>query len=294
MPLDQLQQIHPLDPFLNVLDRIPDTFGVYTFYNRNRPIYIGKSIHLRERVISHFQQAKTDLKERKITQQATHLGWELAAGEYSSLLRESTLIKKYLPIFNRKLRRQKSLHFMVLEADDLDYLRPKIKSTECVFDAKLDGYGPFRNQRHRLNLLNQLVNKHQLCAVMLGIEHTKSCFNYQVKRCQGACIGKESAVSYNQRLLLALETFMQQKWVYQTPMMFCEHDEKNHIKQCHYVDRWRYLGVETATEAGRILDMMPSTQFDLDHYLLLKKIFADDQIKKTKTSKEMVLPIVDA
>ena len=91
----KLQTIHPIDPFLKILDLIPNTFGVYTFYHKNKPIYIGKSIHLRERVVSHFQQAKKDLKERKITQQSTHLGWELAAGEYSALLRESTLIKKY-------------------------------------------------------------------------------------------------------------------------------------------------------------------------------------------------------
>ena len=291
MTTKKLHNIYPIDLYLKVLDQIPDTFGVYTFYHQNRPIYIGKSIHLRERVISHFQQAKTDAKERKITQQATHLGWELAAGEYSALLRESALIKKHLPIFNRKLRRQKSLHFMVLEADDMGYLRPKIKSTERVFDAKLDGYGPFRNQRHRLNLLNQLVNKHQLCAVILGIEHTKTCFNYQVKRCQGACAGKESAIAHNQRLLTALETYMQQKWVYNTPMMFYEHNTQYQIKQCHFVDRWRYLGVETTTETGSTLDMMPSTQFDLDHYLLLKKIFSDEKIKKIKVPEDMALPI---
>ena len=86
-------------------------------------------------MISHFQQAKTDKKERKITQQATELGWEVTAGEYSALLRESALIKKYLPIFNRKLRREKSLHFIVLEPDDLGYLRPKPRSTEGVLGS---------------------------------------------------------------------------------------------------------------------------------------------------------------
>lgn len=281
--LTDRQNVHPLDPYLQVLDIIPDTFGVYTFYAQKKPIYIGKSIHLRERVISHFQQAKTDKKERKITQQATELGWEVTAGEYSALLRESALIKKYLPIFNRRLRRQKSLHFIVLEPDDLGYLRPKLRSTEGVLGSDVIGYGPFRNQRHRLNLLNQLVDKHQLCAVMLGLEHTPTCFNHQVKRCLGACTGSEAAKSHNQRLLQALKTFMQQKWVYDQPMMFCEYNASEKIKQCHYVDRWQYLGMTTQTPKTRYMDMNPQAQFDLDQYLLLRKIFSDDTIVKEIT-----------
>ncbi|MEE2770402.1 MAG: GIY-YIG nuclease family protein [Pseudomonadota bacterium] len=287
MSIVQLQQVHPLDPYLKVLDLIPDTFGIYTFYAKKRPIYIGKSIHLRERVISHFQQAKSDQKERKITQQATHLGWEVTAGEYSALLRESSLIKKFLPIFNRKLRRQKSLHFMVLEPDNEGYLKPKIRSTESVFGSDTNGYGPFRNQRHRLNVLNQLVVKHQLCAVILGIEHTSGCFNYQVKRCQGACVGKESARSHNQRLLSSLKCFMQQKWVYQTQMMFCEYNPKAQLEQCHFVDRWRYLGTKTMVGSKIFIDMIPETQFDLDHYLLLKKIFSDEKIQKSQVEKSL-------
>ena len=42
-----------LDP--GVLDALPDGPGVYVFYGvNNLPIYIGKSVNLRDRVRSHF------------------------------------------------------------------------------------------------------------------------------------------------------------------------------------------------------------------------------------------------
>ena len=59
-----------LDSFLHIpkkgnwISRIPDTIGIYVFANGNKPLYIGKSVHLRSRVRSHIKAAKLSLKER--------------------------------------------------------------------------------------------------------------------------------------------------------------------------------------------------------------------------------------
>jgi len=52
------------------IDAIPDTPGCYIFYGeRHAPLYIGKSISMRTRVMSHFQSALSVRKEMKLFQQ---------------------------------------------------------------------------------------------------------------------------------------------------------------------------------------------------------------------------------
>lgn len=47
-----------------------------------------------------------------------------------------------------------------------------------------------------------------LCHKFLGLsEARKNCFNYTVKKCNGACISEESIEEYNQRATLAIEKF---------------------------------------------------------------------------------------
>jgi hypothetical protein len=52
----------------SVIDAIPDTPGCYIFYGEHHaPLYIGKGISIRSRVMSHFQSALTARKEMKLS-----------------------------------------------------------------------------------------------------------------------------------------------------------------------------------------------------------------------------------
>ena len=69
------------------IDAIPDTCGCYVFYGeRNAPLYIGKSINMRSRVMSHFQSALTVRKEMKLSLQVFHIDWIETSGELTALL----------------------------------------------------------------------------------------------------------------------------------------------------------------------------------------------------------------
>lgn len=49
----------PVNLTEEVLDSLPDSPGVYIFYNKdNTPLYIGKSKNIKTRVVSHFQAVK--------------------------------------------------------------------------------------------------------------------------------------------------------------------------------------------------------------------------------------------
>ncbi|WP_443089497.1 exonuclease domain-containing protein [Vreelandella sedimenti] len=59
------------------LERLPACPGVYLFYGHNRlPLYVGKSINLRSRVLGHFQRDHQDDKEMRLAQQVQHIEWE--------------------------------------------------------------------------------------------------------------------------------------------------------------------------------------------------------------------------
>jgi hypothetical protein len=89
----------------SVVDAIPDTAGCYIFYGEHHaPLYIGKSISMRSRVMSHFQSALTVRKEMKLSQQAHHIEWIETSGELSALILETQLIKERMPRKNIKQR----------------------------------------------------------------------------------------------------------------------------------------------------------------------------------------------
>ena len=94
----------------DLIDAIPDAPGCYIFYGENKtPLYIGKSVSLRTRVMGHFQGALTQRKEMKLSQQVRDIDWIETAGELSALILESQLIKERMPSMNIKLRRSKDL-----------------------------------------------------------------------------------------------------------------------------------------------------------------------------------------
>jgi DNA polymerase-3 subunit epsilon len=89
----------------SVIDAIPDSAGCYIFYDEHQaPLYIGNSISMRSRVMSHFQSALTVRKEIKLSQQVHHIEWIKTSGELSALILEAQLIKERMPRKNIKQR----------------------------------------------------------------------------------------------------------------------------------------------------------------------------------------------
>lgn len=99
----------------NLVNGIPDSPGVYLFFGEtDLPIYIGKSMKLRSRILNHFSSDHTSSKEMQIAQEVQHIEWIETAGELGALLLESKLIKDRQPIYNRLLRRNRQLHSIKL------------------------------------------------------------------------------------------------------------------------------------------------------------------------------------
>ena len=92
---------------VDALAQLPEAPGVYCFYGLNPlPLYVGKSINLRERVAAHFSSDYRSANDARLSAEITRIEVEETAGELGALLRESQLIKTLLPAYNQRLRRR--------------------------------------------------------------------------------------------------------------------------------------------------------------------------------------------
>jgi DNA polymerase-3 subunit epsilon len=148
--------------------------------------------------------------------------------------------------------------------------QPELVSAEDPgFGRQENLYGPFRHPRDARKLLRGIAEEHGLCPVLLGLEEAvagKPCFAYQVKKCRGACVGKESASHHSGRLMAALARFRLKAWPHPGPACIREGEE------AHLVDGWRYLGTARSdAEVHELLEAGPPA-FDADVYRILARV----------------------
>lgn len=196
------QEVNPksVHPNLNIeiIDELPNKAGVYKFLNEfNQIIYIGKSIHIKKRVEQHLRNTST-AKGLKMIQEIVRVEYELTGSELIAMLLESELIKKHQPLYNRKLRKS-SFPFGLFDVEDAKgYLNLTIHSIAKTESIPLLH---FTTRKEGNDYLTHIVEKYQLCQKLCGLYTTQSgCFNHSIKQCKGACVGEESAASYNERV----------------------------------------------------------------------------------------------
>ena len=257
------------------LDDIPEMPGVYLFYGENGAVlYVGKSINLRSRVLAHFAGDHRDARDMKIAQQVKRVEWIETAGELGALIEESRLVKKLAPVYNRRLRRAAELcawHWRVEEMLDA----PRLVNADDLERVRFDNlHGLFRSRSAALEALREIATAHQLCPIVLGLERGKGpCFAHQLKRCRGACVGKETRAQHALRLGAALAQLRMRPWPFKGRIGVLENGAAR--GEIIVLDRWCYLGtVRSEAELGELQGGGPPAVFDLDTYKILTRFFA--------------------
>ncbi|MDP4671167.1 MAG: exonuclease domain-containing protein [Burkholderiaceae bacterium] len=258
----------------DALDEMPDTPGVYIFYGEKRfTLYVGKSKHLRQRVLSHFSGDHAHGKELSLSMQVRQIEWHETPGEIGALLLEASLVKQLAPSHNVRLRRNKSLCAWRFSTET--NAPPSLVWTQDLdAGAQDDLYGLFTSQRHAQTWLTTLAETHQLCKGRLGLEKVKPkqpCFGRQLRQCKGVCVGEEAPNLHDLRLLAAMVDRKVATWPFAGPVGFVERSKDKTQTAIHVVDRWCYLG--TATQEGECADLLETArpQFDPDIYKILRK-----------------------
>jgi len=252
------------------VDDLPETPGVYIFYDKeNIPLYVGKSVNIKERVKSHLTPTVGSTSELSIMNDLSRIEYIKTAGELGALLIESEKIKELQPIYNRKLRKNKKYLTLQKTTDPAGYLSFESHIIETFEGIDFDLlFGVFKSKKSIKETISHLAQKYFLCPKILGIENTKSsCFEYKLGRCRGACIGKESVQSHNARFLIAyLENKQFRPWMFDGPIEVVEKDEQEGIYESFLIDKWCLLGKRTGEYDFSLNQEVP---FDLDSYKII-------------------------
>jgi len=252
------------------LKEIPTLPGVYVFHGESEtlPLYIGKSVNLRSRVMSHLRTPD----EASMLHQSKRISWTRTAGEVGALLLEAKMIKEHQPLFNKRLRRTRQLCSLLFKDN-----KPEVVYAQEIDFAHQPGlYGLFSNRRAALETLKSLADEHQLCYGLLGLESLtrgRGCFRQALHRCAGACCGKESVEAHHQRLISALQRLQLVCWPWEGAIALKE--ESADLTQYHIIRNWMWLGsVSSLANAGSLSRQQPG--FDHDGYKILCKPLLSD------------------
>jgi DNA polymerase-3 subunit epsilon len=285
------------------VEKLPASSGVYYFYDdKGTLLYVGKSIHIRNRVLSHFSSDHKNPKDLQMSSKIAHIDFTQTASDFGAQIHESNQIKMLSPIYNRRLRKIKKLYQFRTDTDQQGYLRLGIESIDTDNPAADEQFGLFRSPRQASKKMEKLADQYFLCHKLLGLEgdsrtsRGKPCFRAQLNKCFGACCGKESADIYNQRMQTALKNYQIKLWPYPDAILVEERDGQNPELSCfHLVDRWRYLArltlIDELYDHGFQLsgNQSPSqipnppqqdepeaeSRFDLDIYFILVRFLVD-------------------
>ena len=272
---DQLRkpQLPPGLP-VDLLEQIPQAPGVYAFYAQsNVALHVGKSANLRARVLSHFSGDKRPAW--RASTEIARVEWEVAAGELGTQFRHMRWLKRLQPLHNSKPGQDEEL--WALQWDPLD--GPSIPVPVDAVGLDLSGasrlHGMFRSRRTALNALRKAADEHGLCHIGTGVQTGPGpCLGYQLKRCRGLCVGRESAIAHSMRLMQALLALRMRDWPHPGPIGIREHDAMTGRTEIHVLDRWRHLGSADANaDLHDILQTRADTAFDAGVYKILVQYF---------------------
>lgn len=254
------------------IENLPEKCGVYYFLDKGgQIIYIGKSINIQKRVKQHF--SKHTSKADKLLNKVHQISFEITGSELLSLLKESREIKDVLPIINRAQKTNKYNYAIVKGADKSGYQRYEIVKSDKT-EAALSYYG---SRRSAQNHIKQIGGAYELCHKINGIDKSKnSCFNYEVGKCQGACIGDEFPNTYNERFeesVVHVNRLFDDNFILMEEGRTIEERavfliEEGHYKGCGYISlEDAQFGIEELKECIRYEKINPEADAIIRNYI---------------------------
>ena len=245
------------------IEDAPTGAGVYVFHGESGdlPLYIGKSVNIRARLLSHLRNAD----EARLLRQTQRITYTRTAGEIGALLLEAQQIKQQHPLFNQKLRRNRQLCSLQVTGD-----QPQVVySKDTDFATAPELYGLFASRHAALDALRNLADQNRLCYGAIGLEKLppgKACFRSAIRQCAGMCRGDETPQAHKERLFTSLLELRVECWPYAGAIGLVERDEDQ--TQIHVVRNWCYLGSAATPDEARQLSTV-AAGFDADGYKIL-------------------------
>lgn len=179
------------------VSRLPASPGVYIMKDaRSRILYIGKAVNLRSRVRSYFGKS-TDgrLFIRLLMERIDDLDCILTETEDEALILENNLIKKHRPLYNVRLKDDKTyISIKVTLSEEW----PRVLTTRRYKPGKDLYFGPYGSSTAVRELLRTIKTVFPLRTCTNGFfrNRTRACMEYEIGRCSAPCVNLISREAY--------------------------------------------------------------------------------------------------
>ena len=177
------------------IKKVPNTPGVYKFFNNKEIIYIGKAKDLKKRVSSYFGKSFKDRKTSKIKFLTDKVETFTTKNEVEALLLEQILIKENKPKFNILLRDDKTYPYIYFS---LDHEYPGIYHKRTKKSVNNKYFGPFVSSEAVKKSIKEIqkIFKVRNCSDNTFANRTRPCIEFQMKRCSAPCVKKINKTDY--------------------------------------------------------------------------------------------------
>jgi excinuclease ABC subunit C len=166
---------------------------------RGDVIYVGKAAALRNRVRSYFQErGHSDPKTRELVSHITDFDVIRTDTESEALILENELIKRYQPIYNVRLKDNKTYPYICITNEEW----PRVISTRRIIRDGSRYYGPYTSAgsvHKTLDLLNRLF-PYRVCDIKITGDAPRPCLYYHMGRCLGPCISATTREEYDRAI----------------------------------------------------------------------------------------------
>ena len=181
------------------LKKLPAKPGVYLMHDeKDRIIYVGKAISLKNRVRQYFQASRN--KGAKIEQMVTHIRrfeYIVTDSELEALVLECNLIKEHRPRYNTMLMDDKGYPFIKVTTNEL---YPRVMLARTMEKDKAKYFGPYTSAaavKDTIELIRKLYHIRNCNRILpRDIGKDRPCLNYHIKQCKGPCQGYISQEEY--------------------------------------------------------------------------------------------------
>ncbi len=175
---------------------LPDGPGVYIFRSaKQRVLYVGKAKSIKKRVSGHFSNPSTK-GAYELIDQIDRIEFIVTQTEAEALLAEQNFIRQYRPVYNVKLRDDKSYPYIAISLDE-DF--PRVYFTRERHRRTRAYFGPYSNAkrtRETLDLLGKVFQYRTCDGPEPGRASGSPCLDYFIKRCQAPCVDYVSREEY--------------------------------------------------------------------------------------------------
>ncbi len=239
--------------------KLPHQPGVYYFHDkRGKVIYVGKARNLNKRVNSHFSNNKPGGQKQEFLKKIYHISYKTTATELMAFILENVEIKKMWPEQNRSMKRFEQTYGLYTFEDMNGYMRlfieKKKRNLKALYTFNMLGEGH--------SLLRKLMMQFELCPKLCFLQSENiQCQMLEEKKCYGACEHRESAASYNTRVLRCINHLG-----HELPSFALVDDGlQQEEKSCILVEKGRFYGMGYLPSAIRA-DTIEDLKFRLTPY----------------------------